>query len=105
MSILKVDTIAPYSNDNVSSSGSLTVTGSFEVTGNSSLTGSFDVLGDSTFTGNYTLTNVSGAIITPTQSATPTFDGVDGQFVFGTDGGNHFIYVWMSGAWHSGSLV
>lgn len=93
MSILKVDTIAPYSSDNVSSSGSLTVTGSFDITG------------DSTFTGDFTLTNTSGSIITPTQSATPSFDGVDGQFVFGTDGADHYIYVWMSGAWHSGSLV
>lgn len=87
MSILKVDTITPYSTGNVSSSGSLDVTGSFTVTGAS------------------TFTYVSGSILTPTQSATPTFDGVDGQFVFGTDGGNHYIYVWMSGAWRSGSLV
>lgn len=87
MSILKVDTIAPYSTADVSSSGSLNVTGSLTVTG------------------AHSVTWVSGSILTPTQSATPTFDGVDGQFVFGTDGGNHYIYVWMSGAWHSGSLV
>jgi hypothetical protein len=46
----------------------------------------------------------SSSIISPTSSGTPSFTGTDGQFVFGTDGGNHYIYVWMSGTWRSSSL-
>jgi hypothetical protein len=46
----------------------------------------------------------SSSIISPTSSGTPLFTGTDGQFVFGTDGGNHYIYVWMSGTWRSSSL-
>lgn len=43
--------------------------------------------------------------IYPTSSGTPTTTGSDGQFLFGTDGGKHYIYVWMNGGWRSGSLV
>jgi hypothetical protein len=48
---------------------------------------------------------MSGSIVLPTtQSATPSWTGTDGEMVFATVGGNHFFYVWMSGAWRSGSL-
>jgi hypothetical protein len=47
---------------------------------------------------------VSGAILQPTSSGTPTFTGVDGQFVFGSNGGIYYIYVYMAGAWRSSSL-
>ena len=48
---------------------------------------------------------MSGSIILPTtQSATPAWTGVDGEMIFATVGGSHFFYVWMSGAWKSGSL-
>jgi hypothetical protein len=53
---------------------------------------------------------ISGSLIAsssrvfPTSSGTPSFTGADGQFIFGSSGGNHFIYVWMSGAWRSSSL-
>lgn len=46
----------------------------------------------------------SGAILSPTSSGVPSFTGVDGQMVFGSVGSNHYIYVWMAGAWKSGSL-
>ena len=47
---------------------------------------------------------VSGVIISPTSSGAPSFTGVDGQMVFGSNGGNHYIYAWMAGAWRSSSL-
>ena len=47
---------------------------------------------------------VSGVIISPTSSGAPSFTGVDGQMVFGSDGGNHYIYVWMADGWKTSSL-
>jgi hypothetical protein len=49
--------------------------------------------------------SVSGSRIFPTSSGVPTFSGSDGQFVFGTTGGNYFIYTFMNNKWRSGSLV
>jgi hypothetical protein len=43
--------------------------------------------------------------IHPTSSGTPNFTGSDGQFIFGSTGGNHYMYVWMNNAWRSSSLV
>ena len=53
---------------------------------------------------------MSGSIILPTiQSSIPPWTGVDGEMVFATISGNHFIFVWMggvyAGGWKSGSLV
>jgi hypothetical protein len=49
---------------------------------------------------------MSGSIVLPTtQSAAPSWTGTDGEMVFATVTGNHFFYVWMSGAWRSGSLA
>jgi hypothetical protein len=48
---------------------------------------------------------MSGSIVLPTtQSAAPSWTGTNGEMVFATVTGNHFFYVWMSGAWRSGSL-
>jgi hypothetical protein len=48
---------------------------------------------------------MSGSIVLPTtQSAAPSWTGADGEMVFATVTGNHFFYVWMAGAWRSGSL-
>lgn len=47
---------------------------------------------------------LSGSILEPTSSGAPTFEGTDGQFMFGNSDGNQFIYVWMAGKWRSGSL-
>lgn len=48
---------------------------------------------------------MSGSIILPTtQSTSPSWIGTDGEMVFATVTGNHFFYVWMAGAWRSGSL-
>jgi hypothetical protein len=48
--------------------------------------------------------STSGSILEPTSSGVPTFTGRDGQFIFGSSGGNHFIYVYMAGTWKSCSL-
>jgi hypothetical protein len=48
---------------------------------------------------------MSGSIILPTtQSSSPAWTGTDGEMVFATVTGNHRFYVWMAGAWRSGSL-
>jgi len=62
----------------VAASGSVTISGSLQVSG--SLT------------------------ISPTSSGTPAYTGKDGEIVFGQTGGNYKIYVWLGGAWRSGSL-
>jgi hypothetical protein len=48
----------------------------------------------------------SGSLALPTtQSAAPSWTGVDGEMAFATVTGNHYFYVWMAGAWRSGSLA
>jgi hypothetical protein len=51
------------------------------------------------------ITSPSGAILSPTASAVPTFSGSDGQFLFGTVTGQPVIFVWMAGRWRSSSLA
>ena len=46
----------------------------------------------------------SGLAITPTSSGAPSHTGTDGQMVFGTVGGVHYMFVWMAGGWRSSSL-
>jgi hypothetical protein len=49
--------------------------------------------------------NPIGSITVPTtRSAAPNWTGTDGEMIFATVSGNHRFYVWMSGAWRSGSL-
>ena len=118
MSTIKVNTITPYSDSTVNISASVItldgsqISSSVNLTGSLLIDGSTSLVGNSTITGSLTVSGSlstftfdSGSVITPTQSATPAFDGVDGQFLFGTDSGNHYIYVWMAGAWRSGSLL
>ena len=48
---------------------------------------------------------ISGSlIVSPTSSGTPAYTGKDGEIVFGQTGANYKIYVWLGGAWRSGSL-
>jgi len=57
---------------------------------------------------SYTSSNLTvdnSITLTPTQSAAPTFDGVDGQIVVGMKGAAYAIYVWLGGGWRSGSLT
>jgi hypothetical protein len=49
---------------------------------------------------------MSGSIVLPTTSSTaPSWTGTDGEIVPATVGGQYFLYMWMSGAWRSGSFV
>ena len=79
--------------------------------------GRYNTQGDTTslmIVGNGTTTNarkdafkvrMSGSIVLPTtQSAAPSWTGADGEMVFATVTGAHYFYVWMAGAWRSGSL-
>ena len=69
--------------------------------GNLSIAGNLNVGS----TGSGAKLDVSGSVrVYPTYSSTPVFSGTDGQFVFGTSGSIHFMYVWMAGRWRSSSL-
>jgi hypothetical protein len=49
---------------------------------------------------------MSGSIVLPTtQSSAPSWTGTDGEIVPATVGGQYFLYMWMNGAWRSGSFV
>ena len=49
---------------------------------------------------------MSGSIILPnTQSVKPVWSGSNGEMVPATVGGQYFLYMWMDGAWRSGSFV
>jgi len=49
--------------------------------------------------------NQSGSISIPqTASAEPTWTGTDGEIVPATVGGVYYLYMWMNGAWRSGSF-
>ena len=81
---------ASYVRIDTSSLQSSTITGSLIVSG-----------GLSTF--NF----VSGARVTPTGSfttATPPFDGSEGQFLFGSGSNGYAMFVWIGGQWRSSSL-
>jgi hypothetical protein len=79
--------------------------------------GQYNTQGDSTslmIIGNGTTSSrkdafkvrMSGSIVLPTtQSSSPSWTGTDGEMIFATVTGNHRFYVWMAGAWRSGSLA
>ena len=80
--------------------------------------GQFNTQGDNTslmIVGNGTSTNarkdafkvrMSGSIVLPTtQSIAPTWTGTDGEIIPATVGGQYLLYMWMNGAWRSGSFV
>ena len=80
-----------------------TVVGTYNITSSNSLL----IVGN----GNqYTQSNAfeittSGSLVIPTtQSAAPSWTGKNGEMVFATVSGSHRFYVWMAGAWKSGSL-
>jgi hypothetical protein len=83
--------------------GSLTTSGSLTIIGSNTITGSFVSSGSS-----FIINNISGSILTPTASLAgliaPTFNGVEGQFLFGSGSQGYKLFVWMGGAWRSGSL-
>jgi hypothetical protein len=87
--------------------GSHSVTGSITTSGSLTVTGSVDITGSINLSGLLTITNASGALLTPTSSLTgiaPTFSGSEGQFLFGSGSNGYNIFAWLGGAWRSGSL-
>lgn len=82
-------------------------TGSHAITGSLTTSGSLSVIGSTDISGLVTITNISGALLTPTASLTgvaPTFNASEGQFLFGSGSDGYKMFVWLGGAWRSGSL-
>lgn len=83
-----------------------------DVINSPTITGSFTVntLGAPTLSGSIgaiTLSYPSGAILTPTASlatSAPTFNASEGQFMFGSGSDGYKMFVYLGGAWRSGSL-
>jgi len=49
---------------------------------------------------------MSGSIVLPTtQSTAPSWTGTDGEIVPATVSGKYLLYMWMNGAWRSGSFA
>jgi hypothetical protein len=49
---------------------------------------------------------MSGSIILPnTQSAAPSWTGVDGEMIPATVAGQHFLFMWMNGGWKKVQLA
>jgi hypothetical protein len=70
------------------------------------ISGSTVITGSLILSPNYDLTIASGSIILKsTASAAPSWTGTDGEIVPATVGGQYFLYMWMNGAWRSGSFV
>jgi len=102
LTIAEIDNNFAYFTGSHSITGSLTISGSSTIVGNTIITGSFISSGSS-----FIINNTSGSILTPTASlvgVAPTFNGVDGQFLFGSGSEGYKLFVWIGGAWRSGSL-
>lgn len=99
----EIDDNFRYFTGSHSITGSLIVSESLTTIGSNVITGSFIASGSS-----FIINNNSGSVLTPTASLTgliaPTFNGVDGQFLFGSGSDGYKLFVWMGGAWRSGSL-
>ena len=53
----------------------------------------------------FKVTHSSSIQIPQTQSAAPTWTGRDGEIIPATVSGKYYLYMWMSGAWRSGSFA
>lgn len=53
----------------------------------------------------FKVTNSSSILIPQTQSVKPTWSGSDGEIIPATVGGRYWLYMWMNGAWRSGSFA
>jgi len=53
----------------------------------------------------FKVTHSSSILIPQTQSAAPSWTGVDGEIIPVTDSGIHYLYMWMNGAWRSSSFA
>lgn len=115
LTIEEIDSNFAYFTGSHDVTGSLGITGSLGLTGSLGITGSLTLIGNNTITGSFAtsgslfrINNISGSILTPTSSLNgiiPTFNGVDGQFLFGSGSDGYKLFVWIGGAWRSGSLT
>ena len=96
MATLKLNNVTTLSE----SGGAITITPNTTASGNVTITGSLTTSGSLT-----TINYISGALLTPTSSGTPSFAGSDGQFMFGSGSGGYFLFAYLGGAWRSGSLA
>lgn len=95
--------------------GDTTFTGSVSITGSTSTSGSVTVIGPIESTGSVNIKGdgkisgsleVSGGLALPRLlDGPPAYTGKSGEMVFGVDGSNYFFYVYLGGAWKSGSLA
>lgn len=53
----------------------------------------------------FKVTHSSSILIPQTQSAAPSWTGVDGEIIPATVSGTHYLYMWMNGAWRSSSFA
>jgi len=53
----------------------------------------------------FKVTTQSSILIAQTRSIAPVWSGSDGEIVPATVGGQYYLYMWMNGAWRSGSFV
>jgi hypothetical protein len=78
--------------------GSFVSTGSFATTGSNTFIGNQVVSGSVTVTGSFYLPNTSlGGI--------PGFSGSQGQMLFGRNGDQYVIFVWLDGEWKKSALT
>jgi hypothetical protein len=61
--------------------------------------------GNSTRLDAFKISSNNSIVIPQTQSAAPFWTGTDGEMVPATVGGQYFLYMWMNGAWRSGSFA
>ena len=53
----------------------------------------------------FKVTHSSSIAIPQTQSAAPSWTGVDGEIIPATVSGKYYLYMWMNGAWRSSSFA
>jgi len=117
---LSVTGSSGISGSNITLRGTTSITGNTTITGNATGTGGTTSLQSTTIAGSSTTissTNVHiSGILTASNSAgtvfpvnlggtAPGFSGTtNGQFLFGSGSNGYQIFVWINGAWRSGSL-
>jgi hypothetical protein len=90
----------------IASGSSQTVVGKYNKNGDAK---SLFIVGNGSSDGSrsdaFKVTNDNSIIIPTTQSIKPAYSGSDGEIVPATVSGKYFLYMWMNGAWRSGSFI
>jgi len=53
----------------------------------------------------FKVTHSSSIVLPQTQSAAPTWTGINGEIIPATVSGSYYLYMWMNGAWRSSSFA